>query len=931
MASRRGNKSHKVPGVKLRPAQETRSKVNIPDDDSFMQDDDAEENTQFVDMVFRPFRGLVICATGVPDKTALFKKALELGAMSTQDFTDRVTHLVAATPQGAKYHCAVQRKIPIMKPEWILDSYDIWLHGDDVDVEESMRTHRMPIFTNVTITLSGIDDVGHRAQLQKLVKKEGGSYVKDLTRITKVTHLLCAGDDITDKMRYAEKFNSKEGANIKIVWEEWFWDSLEFGGQFDEEPYRVTHPRPEKRKSSPEPSSPPPSSEPMSETHEAPLQKSNSKTNAPNICQDDEEEEEMAQVKRVHSDTLQIWQSLLKPRGFQIVEGKLLRSPSKSQSRADAVNVLENQMPLREENHLPHKSAAKTGKSILSGFRRSESFAHLQTAGAGPRQPTPLQRVNPVSETGGDRDATEHSPAVSTANAGGKHMFTGAKFKLLGEARAPNVRSAVEDYGGRVLSAEDEDEADFIIVRLISGSNFYKQETDTVERAKYRTECWLERCIYEERVCAPDEKVVFTPLKIDIPVVGADQINLSFSGLEESDACWVRRLVRALGINLALNFSRRSTHLLCPSAIGPKYEKALEWGIPVVGMEWLERIGRSGIIFEVPVSELTGRSENQAIVHVLDVKGKGKAKEVEYAPDLRITDITNSASSTSSNSQSVPRRVATDDVIGRLHEESMAVDVNPPDVFHVEGAGDTFGEPAMLQGHPVKSDHRQQSVHEHAPVTPHCSEDQLMEVPDRNDDQAEDAAKGQTIPSSNTPSPLKNPRSSSMPISPVKPSPTAEATRALQERLTSLLGKRPSEEEETLAGGIVRHGKRVRPPSRSKSCFQRPQSRQNSGELPFPRVASPAPSDPAFNLALARPFDETVLSEENTRPSDESIRVTYEDPAQRAEQRRLMSLLGGVDNQNHTSDEATDDVPANVRPKKRNLVRRSGGTRVAGF
>jgi len=41
---------------------------------------------------------------------------------------------------------------------------------------------------------------------------------------------LCSGDEETEKMKYAEKFNQKGEANIKLVWEEWFWDSIHFGG-----------------------------------------------------------------------------------------------------------------------------------------------------------------------------------------------------------------------------------------------------------------------------------------------------------------------------------------------------------------------------------------------------------------------------------------------------------------------------------------------------------------------------------------------------------------------------------------------------------------------------------------------------------------------------------------------------------------------------
>lgn len=86
-----------------------------------------------------------------------------------------------------------------------------------------------------------------RTQINKLVTHQGGTYIKNLERPVKVTHLLCSGDEETEKMRYAEKFNKKGEANIFLVWEEWFWDSLEFGGRFEEAKYAVTRPRPERK------------------------------------------------------------------------------------------------------------------------------------------------------------------------------------------------------------------------------------------------------------------------------------------------------------------------------------------------------------------------------------------------------------------------------------------------------------------------------------------------------------------------------------------------------------------------------------------------------------------------------------------------------------------------------------------------------------
>jgi DNA replication regulator DPB11 len=92
--------------------------------------------------------------------------------------------------------------------------------------------HRLPVFSGVVMTLSGIDDVVQQTRISRLLTQQDGSFVMNLERPVKVTHLLCSGNEETEKMRYAGKFNARKEANIHLVWEEWFWDSLEFGGEF---------------------------------------------------------------------------------------------------------------------------------------------------------------------------------------------------------------------------------------------------------------------------------------------------------------------------------------------------------------------------------------------------------------------------------------------------------------------------------------------------------------------------------------------------------------------------------------------------------------------------------------------------------------------------------------------------------------------------
>lgn len=100
-------------------------------------------------------------------------------------------------------------------------------------------------------------------------------------------------------------------------------------------------------------------------------------------------------------------------------------------------------------------------------------------------------------------------------------------------------------------------------------------------------------------------------------------------------------------MSLAPNFSRRSTHLLCPSRSGAKFEKALEWGIPVVDMAWLAEMATTGVVpSTASTTSATASSMNvdandvippHATSVVRDIKGKGREIDVGN----RMSDITN--------------------------------------------------------------------------------------------------------------------------------------------------------------------------------------------------------------------------------------------------------------------------------------------------
>ncbi|KAK0457641.1 uncharacterized protein EV420DRAFT_470883 [Desarmillaria tabescens] len=720
---------------------------------------------------------------------ALFKKAIELGAQTASAFTDRVTHLVAKDHGGAKYNCALQLKIPILQPKWITECHEVWLRGDDFDVQESLEKYRLPVFSGIILSISGITDLERRTQINRLLIQQKGVYAKELTRPVKVTHLLCSGDDETDKMKYAEKFNQNKEANIHLVWEEWFWDSLEFGGRFDEETYQVRRPRPE-RKSITEP---PASSSPATDPEPT--------MSLPNNVDD---EEEPASINRIPAVTVKVWQSLLQHRGYEVSsEGRLVRSPMKSQ-------------PTKQL--LEDRPSSPTGESIITKFRRANSFAPPKQ-GSGE---TPFARSNSEPVAGPSSIAT-----TST-------LFTGIKFCALGEAKSASVKDAIERSGGSLTS--EEDDADYILVRLVSGSKFFRSEMDPEQRKKYRTECWLERSIFEERLCDPEDHVSFSPLGIEVPVPNAEKVLISFSGLDESEAYFTRRLVRALGMTLAPVFSRQATHLLCPSATGAKYDKAREWGVPVIHMGWLAEAVRIGSVPDVPVFLVASMST--------DKKGKGKADD-----DSAMVDITNATKlGTEPPSQSSARG-----------QKGLGSDLEPS------------GFQQALEACPQSSFRRPQDAPVISPPEPSFGKPRSG------------------LLSSNIPGSVEREQtpvfSIPLPIIPSGGGDSVPKPSSVHTSPPNLLGKRKSEE-----GPVVE--KRLRPRLRS-----RPRSRQESARDIAVEVAAltdrVAGFDEAFDELGGEGLDSDVVGSTTKVGALESMRVMYEDPGQREEKRKLLNLLSG--------------------------------------
>ena len=180
-----------------------------------------------------------------------------------------------------------------------------------------------------------------------------------------------------------------------------------------------------------------------------------------NLCLDGEEEEMAIINKPAHSVTLQLWESLLKPRGFLLDNGKLVRSPSKSQVTRSPTSMQRGPNVTDRDGSRSELGKEKEKDSVISSFRRAKSFAPVIVKEPTVRQPFRRNTTCPSVCPGEAEGSGSHlvQSALST-------LFAGYTFRLLGEARCPNVRDAIESGGG-VVTDDDIEEPSFIIVRLI--------------------------------------------------------------------------------------------------------------------------------------------------------------------------------------------------------------------------------------------------------------------------------------------------------------------------------------------------------------------------------------------------------------------------------------------------------------------------------
>lgn len=125
--------------------------------------------------------GINISCTGIPDRDQYHELVSWMGGNFSQSLSDKVTHLIATTSGSHKYKEAIKHGIPIIHPNWIIESWNS-------KTLQPAENFKLPIFVGCVICVTGLSS-DEKREIEKKIKLNGGFYEADLVK-NKVTHLL---------------------------------------------------------------------------------------------------------------------------------------------------------------------------------------------------------------------------------------------------------------------------------------------------------------------------------------------------------------------------------------------------------------------------------------------------------------------------------------------------------------------------------------------------------------------------------------------------------------------------------------------------------------------------------------------------------------------------------------------------------------------
>ncbi|RLU18231.1 hypothetical protein DMN91_008587 [Ooceraea biroi] len=169
-------------------------------------------------------RGMHICASGLSSETKSWiqQRVEYMGGFFMKQLRSSVTHLVADSIMSAKYECATEMKIPIMKKEWINAVWEANLKEVTKANDKMFDKYKCPVFMNLIVTSTNLPK-RQKEEIKRLIHDHGGTFMGPLDGAKVRVVVASENGPLSEKLRYAMD------NDIACLKPNWVYESIKVG------------------------------------------------------------------------------------------------------------------------------------------------------------------------------------------------------------------------------------------------------------------------------------------------------------------------------------------------------------------------------------------------------------------------------------------------------------------------------------------------------------------------------------------------------------------------------------------------------------------------------------------------------------------------------------------------------------------------------
>ncbi|KAG8424120.1 protein kinase activating protein dpb11 [Metarhizium acridum] len=500
-----------------------------------------------------PLKDVIVCCTSIPpdQRTDIAQKVSELGGIHKYDLTPDVTHLIVGDYDTPKYrHVARERPdIKAMDAMWIEAVTELWKKDEEIDFMALENEHRLKALEKCGTDTASPHGGAATGRQPLLICSTGFGDQRDeiAAKITANGGQYTA--DLTRRCTHlvvskpeGKKFTAAKSWGVYTVTLGWLDQSIQRGLILEEAKFDPLLP--------------------------------------------------------VEEQGVGAWNKE-DPRRASL--GKRSRSASSNTNGA----IERGARKLRKTASMKLNSQRNNlwGDILGRSASREYSFGNEQADS----EQQPRQQATPEPTIQQPHQHHQHHQLPSQHDNG---VFANCVFAIDGfsEKRQTVLEDTIATLGGSVASSlreaathrPTEHSHRFLVVPQTSQPESHPNVPhDNIEIV---TEFYIERCLHNKQFFSPSEHVLGRPFPLfPIPSFsGLVVCSAAFTGLELNQ---VARSITQLGAKFEEEFRRTTDVLVCRSLKAMRKEKlkfALEWGVPVVSVDWLWECISTG--FKVPPS-----------------------------------------------------------------------------------------------------------------------------------------------------------------------------------------------------------------------------------------------------------------------------------------------------------------------------------------